>query len=95
MILSTVLALHSSSSSKLSWLRPALSNLLSIQLLRPGGVTSLLICVVGDDEEVGVKKLDMLSRLLRTPSRDQPESVRTIQPLFLSSVAIDPYLLAL
>ncbi|GAA5929961.1 hypothetical protein JCM1841_001227 [Sporobolomyces salmonicolor] len=52
-------------------LRPVLSNLLSTQLLRPGGVRSLLIVIVGtgsagggSDDDVNIKQLEMLNRLL-------------------------------
>ncbi|GAA5877890.1 hypothetical protein JCM1840_002938 [Sporobolomyces johnsonii] len=52
-------------------LRPVLSNLLSTQLLRPGGVRSLLIVIVGTgsagggaDDDVNIKQLEMLKRLL-------------------------------
>ncbi|GAA5870444.1 hypothetical protein JCM8547_004033 [Rhodosporidiobolus lusitaniae] len=73
-ILSTLLTLLSSSRSPSS--RAHLSALLSSQLLRPGGVRSLLIVVVGagapgggaeGEDEVGGRKLEMLRRLMSSP----------------------------
>lgn len=70
-IISNLLALLSSPpSATKKWLSPAVSSLLSSQLLRPNGVRALLLVVVGagtqggGEDEIGVKKLDMLSRLL-------------------------------
>ncbi|KAL8281142.1 hypothetical protein RQP46_006500 [Phenoliferia psychrophenolica] len=63
-VLSTLLALTSAAYPTHAWLRPNLANLLSAQLLRPGGVRSLLILVAGNEDEVGLAKLEMLARLL-------------------------------
>lgn len=67
-VFASLLALLSSASNKLLWLRPALSSLLSSQLLRAGGVRALLLVVVGGDDEVGLPKLEMLSKLMATKS---------------------------
>lgn len=64
-IISHLLKLMSTASKKNEWLRPALSNLLSERLAADGGVRSLLIIVIGDDENTSTSKLSTLSQLLR------------------------------
>ncbi|GAA6036295.1 hypothetical protein JCM8097_001649 [Rhodosporidiobolus ruineniae] len=78
-VLSTLLSLLASTRSPS--FRSYLAYLLSSQLLRPGGVRSLLIVVVGTggaagtgEDEVGMKKLEMLRKLLSAspgPGRDE------------------------
>lgn len=71
-ILSTLLSLVASSKPS-SHSRTRLSSLLSAQLLRPAGVRSLFLVVVGvgaaggGDDEVNVQKLEMVRRVLETP----------------------------
>lgn len=83
-VISNLLALLSSAPNAPAtgaWLRPAVSSLLSSQLLRAGGVRSLLLVVVGagaaagGEDEVGVAKLDMLSRLLSARANGTSEQV--------------------
>jgi hypothetical protein len=86
-ILASLLSLLSSSSSTtltstMSWLRPALSQRLSDQLLRPGGVRSLMLLVVGresgDAEAVGLGRLEMLGKLLGTKGEGMSWEVSSI-----------------
>ncbi|KAK4052761.1 hypothetical protein OIV83_002048 [Microbotryomycetes sp. JL201] len=59
-----------------AWFKTTVAKLLSKQIWRPGGVRSLLLIVVGTgsasggEDEVGVKKLDMLYKLLASPAPD-------------------------
>lgn len=82
LVISNFLALLSSGSAP-AWLRASASSRLSAQLPRPGGVRALLLIVIGPgaaaggDDEVGIKKLDMVSRLLSAkPSGQIQEEVR-------------------
>ncbi|BGP42844.1 hypothetical protein JCM10449v2_006856 [Rhodotorula kratochvilovae] len=71
-VLSTILSLVAGTRPS-SPSRARLSALLSTQLLRPGGVRSLLLVVVGvgaaggGDDDVSVQKLEMVRRVLETP----------------------------
>ncbi|KAK4057427.1 hypothetical protein OIO90_001496 [Microbotryomycetes sp. JL221] len=71
--ISTLLPLLSSPASP-SWFRASIAHLLSTQISRPNGVRSLLFIVIGTgsqsggQDEVGIKKLDMLYRLLSAPA---------------------------
>ncbi|GAA6057959.1 hypothetical protein JCM3770_000651 [Rhodotorula araucariae] len=71
-VLSTILALVAGTRPS-SPSRARLSALLSMQLLRPGGVRSLFLVVVGvgaaggGDDDVSVQKLEMVRRVLETP----------------------------
>ncbi|KAM0786858.1 hypothetical protein ACM66B_002284 [Microbotryomycetes sp. NB124-2] len=77
--IATLLPLLSSAASP-TWFKAMIAKLLSDQLTRPGGVRSLLVVVVGSgsaaggQDEVGVRKLDMLHRLL-TSSTSNSETV--------------------
>ena len=62
--LASLLMLLSAASPSLPWLRPSLSNLLSGHLMRSGGVRALLVVVVGNEEDVGLNKLEMMGKLL-------------------------------
>ncbi|BGO94920.1 hypothetical protein NBRC10512_000596 [Rhodotorula toruloides] len=59
-----------------SSLRQSLTTQLSTQLLRPGGVRSLLLVVIGTgassggEDEVGVRKLEMVRRVIETRPTD-------------------------
>lgn len=62
--MASLLILLSAASISHGWLRPALVGLLSDQLLRTSGVRSLLMVVVGNEEDVSLSKLEMLGKLL-------------------------------
>lgn len=75
-IISHLLMLLSSASNQNVWLRPALSILLTEQLVAVGGIRSLLIVVVGNDDTLNTRKLSMLSRLVRAGVKGSAKSVR-------------------
>ena len=59
-------------------LRPFLSRLLSAQLFRPGGIRGLLIVVVGQDDDVGARKLDTIARLVIAGAGAAPDRLAPV-----------------
>ncbi|SCZ96883.1 BZ3500_MvSof-1268-A1-R1_Chr4-1g06816 [Microbotryum saponariae] len=75
-IIPNLLAILSTFSTENDWIKPTIANLLSRQLLRTGGVRSLLVVVVGvgsaagSADHVDTRKMDLVMRLLRARSGD-------------------------
>ncbi|SGZ24900.1 BQ5605_C023g09752 [Microbotryum silenes-dioicae] len=75
-IIPNLLAILSTSSTDNDWSKPTIANLLSRQLLRTGGVRSLLVVVVGvgsaagSADHVDTRKMDLVMRLLRARSEN-------------------------
>ncbi|SCV69399.1 BQ2448_2419 [Microbotryum intermedium] len=75
-IIPNLLAILSTPSTENAWIKPTIANLLSRQLLRTGGVRSLLLIVVGvgaaagSADHVDTRKMDLVMRLLSARSME-------------------------
>ncbi|GAA5992221.1 hypothetical protein JCM10908_001826 [Rhodotorula pacifica] len=91
-VISTLLSLLPSVPPS-SPLRRALSAQLSAQLVRPTGVRALLLVLVGtgaasggSDEDVDVRKLEMIRRVVETRPDDVPEETRSLAQTYFRNV---------